>query len=104
MKTHLRSAAITLFLFVAASAFAGPPSKYTPPPSRQNQPSKQQPAPAKEEPLCAICSRLAKETPPHAETIAGRVYDPNVSCHRELRYTPRAGGKGSQYTSECFCK
>ncbi len=96
MKTPLNTAAVLLPLFVAVSAFALPPS-------RQTHPSDFRSKPSKEEPLCGVCTHLAKANPPIAAKVAGRVYDLNRPCHRELRYTPRAGGKGSQYTTECTC-
>lgn len=89
MKMSLKSAALLLPLIIAASALALEPS--------------QQSTASKETALCEICVLLAKETPPRSAKIGSRIYDPRLTCHRELRYTPRAGGKGSQYTMECTC-
>lgn len=96
MKTSVKTTALFLPLLFAASAFALPPSQQTPPSDPHSKATK-------EEPLCAICARLAKANPPVGAKVAGRVYDPNRPCHRELQYTPRAGGKGTQYTTECRC-
>lgn len=96
MKTSVKAAALLLPLFIAGSIFATPPSKQTY--AIQSPPPK-----VKKSSPCRTCSWLAKESPPHAATIRGRVYDPNLRCHRELRFTPTATGKGSQFTSECLC-
>ena len=96
MKTSIKAAAFLLPFFVA-TAFAAPPSKQVRVPKPSEQKTKQA------APLCGICSKLAAQTTPAAASVGSRIYDPLLSCHRQIRYTPRAGGKGNSSETVCVC-
>ncbi len=92
---HKTAASLLISLFMAGVIANAQPANKQSSPIQTSQEA---------EALCSICSRLAKANPPVAAKVNGRVYDPNLTCHRELRFKPTANGKGPQNTIECICR
>lgn len=99
MKTIHKTAALLLISLAMAGANAN-----AQPASKQSPPIHTSEKTVKPDAFCSTCARLAKANPPVAAKMNGRVYDPNLTCHRELRFTPTATGKGPQNTIECVCR
>ena len=96
MKTKAIFAALLLPVVAVAQASSAPSSKRIYPDARRS-------APVGVDALCPICTNLAKKTPPQSVTIAGRIYDPNLQCHRKLRQIPTGFSKVVHYAAECVC-